>query len=62
MHGARYLATLPEYRHRGLSRELLSLCSLMVRIPMTGNADSLNVAVATGVMLYELLRRRRGSR
>jgi tRNA G18 (ribose-2'-O)-methylase SpoU len=28
-----------------------------VRLPMTGTADSLNVAVATGVVLYELVRR-----
>lgn len=29
-----------------------------VRIPMVGDVDSLNVAVATGVLLYEVLSRR----
>ncbi len=32
----------------------------MVRIPMWGKVDSLNVAVATAVVLYEALRQRRG--
>lgn len=41
----------------GLSEEMRTLCNTMVRLPMTGRADSLNVGVATGVMLYELVRR-----
>jgi RNA methyltransferase, TrmH family len=41
----------------GLSTQLGTLCDLNVRLPMTGRADSLNVAVATGVALYELMRR-----
>lgn len=40
----------------GLSETLAGACNLLVRIPMTGRADSLNLAVATGVMLYELER------
>ena len=32
-----------------------------VRIPMLGRKESLNVATAAGVVLYELLRRRRAS-
>ncbi len=42
---------------RGLSDRLRSVCDTMVRLPMVGLADSLNVGVATGVMLYELVRR-----
>jgi RNA methyltransferase, TrmH family len=42
-------------RH-GLSPEQQALCDQLVSIPMRGRADSLNLAVATGVMLYELLR------
>ncbi len=42
---------------RGLSNEMRVLCDTMVRLPMIGRADSLNVGVATGVMLYELVRR-----
>jgi TrmH family RNA methyltransferase len=44
---------------KGLSGELQALCDLVVRIPMAGHTDSLNVAVATGVMLYELFNQAR---
>lgn len=40
----------------GLSEEITGVCNLLVRIPIIGDADSLNLAVATGVMLYELKR------
>ncbi len=40
---------------KGLPVALQSLCDQMVRIPMVGGCDSLNLGVATGVMLYELL-------
>ncbi|HLK25647.1 MAG TPA: RNA methyltransferase [Caulobacteraceae bacterium] len=36
----------------GLSPGLAALCDVTVKIPMRGRADSLNLAVATGVMLY----------
>jgi TrmH family RNA methyltransferase len=42
----------------GLPEEMEAACDLLVRIPMKGRADSLNLAVATAVMLYELWRRR----
>lgn len=42
----------------GLSREELTAADLAVRIPMKGAAESLNVAVATGVILYEAARQR----
>lgn len=42
---------------RGLSAEMQALCNTNVRLPMCGRADSLNVGVATSVMLYELVRR-----
>ena len=41
----------------GLSAELRSLCETSIRLPMTGRADSLNVSVAAGVVMYELVRR-----
>jgi len=44
----------------GLSDELMDTCDIVVRIPMAGRADSLNLAVATGVMLYEVFGRARG--
>jgi TrmH family RNA methyltransferase len=42
----------------GLSKEELASAGLAVRIPMKGSAESLNVAVATGVILYEAARQR----
>jgi TrmH family RNA methyltransferase len=42
----------------GLSNEELASAGLAVRIPMKGSAESLNVAVATGVILYEAARQR----
>lgn len=41
---------------QGLSDAMADACSVRVKIPMAGRADSLNLAVATGVMLYELRR------
>jgi TrmH family RNA methyltransferase len=43
---------------QGLSTTAAALCDAMVRLPMSGRADSLNVAVAAGIMMYELVRRR----
>jgi len=40
----------------GVSPELLSLCDTSLSIPMKGTADSLNAAVAAGVILFELTR------
>ncbi len=42
----------------GLSAEIEAACDLLVRLPMRGRADSLNLAIATGVLLYDLWRRR----
>lgn len=42
----------------GLSDELAAACDLLVKIPMTGKADSLNLAVSTGIMLYEICKNR----
>jgi TrmH family RNA methyltransferase len=36
----------------GLPPELAAVCDVNVKIPMRGRADSLNLAVATGVMIY----------
>ncbi len=42
----------------GLSRRWMEMADLKVAIPMRGAADSLNVATATTVLLYEALRQR----
>jgi TrmH family RNA methyltransferase len=39
---------------QGLSQQQQAVCDLVVSIPMVGRSDSLNLAVATGVILYEL--------
>ncbi|MCT7378582.1 TrmH family RNA methyltransferase [Chelativorans salis] len=41
---------------QGLPGRLAETCDRLVRIPQAGRADSLNLAVATGVMLYEIRR------
>jgi TrmH family RNA methyltransferase len=45
---------------RGLSPEEQAICTQMSRIPIVGHADSLNVGVAAGVILFEVLRRAKG--
>jgi TrmH family RNA methyltransferase len=44
---------------QGLPDDLAAACDRLVKIPMRGRADSLNLAVATGVVLFELARSRR---
>ncbi len=43
---------------RGVSRLVREKCDFVVKIPMKGHIDSLNVSVATGVLLYEINRQR----
>src|SRR5262245_418339 len=42
----------------GLTPELSAACTRLVRIPMGGRIDSLNLAVAAALMLYEIRRER----
>jgi TrmH family RNA methyltransferase len=44
---------------QGLPAAYEAECDLLVKIPMLGKADSLNAAVATAVMAYEVLNQRR---
>jgi 23S rRNA (guanosine2251-2'-O)-methyltransferase len=44
---------------KGLSRLVRETCDLVASIPMGGSAESLNAAVAAGVALYEVARKRR---
>jgi TrmH family RNA methyltransferase len=39
----------------GLTASQSAVCDLMLRIPMQGRVTSLNLAIATGVMLYSIL-------
>ena len=43
----------------GVSKEVLDLSDTKVKIPMPGNAESLNVAIATSVIMYEKVRQDR---
>jgi tRNA G18 (ribose-2'-O)-methylase SpoU len=40
----------------GLPTEVLALTDIQVRIPMAAGSDSLNVAVAGGILMYEIVR------
>jgi TrmH family RNA methyltransferase len=39
----------------GLPPDLAAACDVAVKIPMRGRADSLNLSVATGIMIYEVM-------
>lgn len=51
------LAVLLGSEGTGLPAGLLDAADLLVAIPMTGTAESLNLSVAAGILLYEVLRR-----
>lgn len=42
----------------GISTDVLNLCDTLVAIPEFGNIHSLNVSVAGGIMMYEVVRQR----
>jgi len=56
------LVVLMGSERQGLLPQHLALCDAVVRIPMNGKSDSLNLAVATAVVLYEILNQRRDKR
>lgn len=43
---------------RGLSDDAADLCDRWVKIPMPGQAESLNASIAAGVLMYEVVRQR----
>lgn len=51
---SRPLVLLSGSERQGLSPTLIATCDQLVSIPMVGRADSLNLAVATSVVLYEV--------
>ena len=42
----------------GVSKDILQQADFRVKIPMLGNTESLNASVATGIILYEYVRRK----
>ncbi len=45
---------------RGISRLVREQCDQMVSLPMQGNIQSLNASVACGIVLFEVMRQRKG--
>ncbi len=43
---------------KGMSRLVKEKCDFVVSIPMRGHVDSLNASVASGIVMYEVLRQR----
>jgi TrmH family RNA methyltransferase len=54
--GKRPVLLLMGNEQQGLPEALAASCDRLLRIPQAGRADSLNLAVATGVMLFEIRR------
>jgi RNA methyltransferase, TrmH family len=55
-YAARPVVLLMGNEQQGLPDDLAAACTALARIPQQGRADSLNLAVATGIMLYEARR------
>ena len=55
----RHLVLVVGREETGLSKRVASRCDELLSLPMCGEVSSLNVSVATGVCLYEVLRQRR---
>jgi TrmH family RNA methyltransferase len=55
-YGNKPVVLLMGNEQQGLPDALAEACDVLVRIPQAGRADSLNLAVATGVMLFEIRR------
>ena len=43
---------------KGLSSSVIKLCDELIRIPLLGKIESLNVSVACGTILYEIVRQK----
>ena len=54
-----HLALVMGREETGLARGITTRCDRLVSLPMQGQVSSLNVSVATGICLYEVLRQRR---
>jgi 23S rRNA (guanosine2251-2'-O)-methyltransferase len=52
------LALVIGAEEKGLRRLTREQCDLLIKLPMSGKVESLNLSVATGVMLYEAVRQR----
>ena len=41
----------------GLTQELIDICDKKIKIPMNSNAESLNVSVACGILIWEMTKK-----
>jgi tRNA G18 (ribose-2'-O)-methylase SpoU len=57
VHCPKRLVLLFGNESEGLDQSLIDACDLRITVPMPGVADSLNVAVAAGIILFHLSRR-----
>lgn len=51
------LVIIPGNEVLGISNDILKLADVVLEIPMRGEKESLNISVATGIVLYRLLDR-----
>lgn len=54
------LAVVIGNENKGIGRLVKQKCDFLVRLPMFGRLNSLNASVAAGVLMYEVVRQRRG--
>ena len=52
------IALIVGNEEKGIRKLTADKCDYLVRIPMKGKIQSLNVSVATGILLFEILRKR----
>lgn len=55
------LAVVMGAEEKGLRRLTRETCDLLVKLPMAGTVQSLNVSVSAGICLYEAVRQRQGA-
>ncbi len=52
------LAIIMGSEHKGINKSVINLSNESVKLPMYGKIESLNVSVACGIFLYEVVRQR----
>jgi TrmH family RNA methyltransferase len=45
----------------GICGELIEKSNIKIKIPLIGNAESLNASVASGIVMYEIVRQKMNS-
>lgn len=55
------IAVIMGSEYKGIRKPIYKACDIVASIPMIGSVGSLNVSVATGIALFEILRQRLGN-